>query len=45
MDKIADKINALREKYPSLRTKPDYYRESAVKAPCFSCVDEVAHFS
>ena len=36
MDKIADKINALREKYPSLRTKPDYYVFSAV------CVE--AHF-
>ncbi|MBR5913280.1 MAG: AIPR family protein [Selenomonadaceae bacterium] len=33
---ILDKINALREKYPSLRTKPDYYVFSAL------CVE--AHF-
>ena len=36
MDQIADKINALREKYPSLRTKSDYYVFSA------ACVE--AHF-
>ena len=36
MDQIADKINALRKKYPSLRTKSDYYVFSA------ACVE--AHF-
>ncbi len=36
MNQIVDKISALREKYPSLRTKPDYYVFSAV------CVE--AHF-
>lgn len=36
MDSIINQINALKEKYPSLRTKPDYYIFSAV------CVE--AHF-
>ena len=39
---LNDNINA----YISAASVTDiYYRESGVKAPCFSCGDETAHFS